>query len=269
MKTVQKLKILIGFYLGALAFLLLLVITIPLVIQHGLSVTRGFIIEEEILEAILIIFLFLVSFFILRGFKHTLKAYEHIVNRVGEERSRLVSRLSEAINYIGTVNVELQEIQSILYGVEHYPQTKREFKQFIDNLAAKAMTIAGTPWIVIRMISRCSGRTVKEYAIVRRNGKLPSTILGNREILENRHPDGLISIGTRQKNLDLLTVCLLPTIQISEEEKILITAIANQVEMFFILYRAGFLHQQSFNCSKTTTRSSEASSAIETDANQK
>jgi len=247
MKTVQKLKFLIVFYLGALVFLLLSVITMPLVIQYGLPVTRKFFIEEEILETSLIIILFGISYFFLRGFKHTLKAHERAVDQAGEEKSRLVSRLAEAFSYIGTVNVELQEIQSILCGVERYPQTKREFKQFIDHLAAKAMTVAGTPWVVIRMISRCNGRTVKEYAIVRRKGVLPSATMGNREILEDRHVEGLRKIGSRQKNLDLLTVCILPTIQLSEEENILITAITNQIEMLFMLYRAGFLHQQSFN----------------------
>jgi len=45
----------------------------------------------------------------------------------------------------------------------------------------------------------------------------------------------------------LLTVCILPTIKLSEEENFLITAITNQIEMFFLLYRTGFLHQQSFS----------------------
>lgn len=246
MKTVQKLKFLIVIYLGALFFLLLSVIAIPLVIQYGLPMTPEFIIEEEIIETSLIVILFGISYFILKGFKHTLKAHERAVDRTGEEKSRLVSRLAEAFSYIGTVNVKLQEIQSILCGAERYPQTKREFKRFIDHLAAKAMTVAGTPWVVIRIISRCNDRTIKEYAIVRPKGVLPSVTMGNREILEDRHVEGLRKIGSCQKNLDLWTVCILPTIKLSEEENILITAITTQVEMLFILYRAGFLHQQSF-----------------------
>jgi hypothetical protein len=247
MNTFQKIKFLIVLYLGALVFLLLSVIAMPLVIHHGLSVPREFIIEEEILETSLIAILFGISYFILKGFKHTLKAYERAVNRDGETKSRLMSRLAEAFSYIGTVNVELQEIRSILCGVECYPQTKREFKLFIDHLAAKAMTIAGTPWVVIRMISRCNGQTVKEYASVRPEGALPSATIGNREILEGRHVEGLTKVNSCQKNLDLLTVCILPKTQLSEEENILITAIINQIEMFFMLYRAGFLHQQAFN----------------------
>jgi hypothetical protein len=247
MKAVRRFKFLIVFYLGALISMLLSVIAMPLVIQHGLFVTRTFIIEEEILETALIVILFGISYFILRGFKRALKANECAVDRAVEEKSRIVSRLSEAFSYIGNVNVELQEIQSILCGVERYPQTKREFKRFIDHLASKTMTVAGTPWVVIRMISRCNGRTIKEYAIVRAKGVLPSATIGNRKILENRHVEGLRKIGSCQKNLDFLTVCILPTIQLSEEEIILITAITNQIEIFFILYRAGFLHQQFFS----------------------
>jgi len=106
MKTVQKLKFLIVFYLGALVFLLLSVITMPLVIQYGLPVTRKFFIEEEILETSLIIILFGISYFFLRGFKHTLKAHERAVDQAGEEKSRLVSRLRKhsAISAPSTLN---------------------------------------------------------------------------------------------------------------------------------------------------------------------
>ncbi len=247
MQSVQKLKCLIVLYLGALVFLLLSVIVMPLIIQRELLLARDIIIEEGILETSLIVILFGISYFILRGFKHTLKDHELVVGRAGEEKSRLVSRLTDAFSYIGIINVELQEIRSILCGVEHYPQTKREFNLFIDHLAAKAMTVAGTPWVVVRIISRCNGRTIKEYTAVRPKNVLPSACMGNREILEDRPSEGLRKIDTCQKNLDLLTVCILPAIPLSEEENILITAITSQIEMLFLLYRAGFLQQQSFN----------------------
>ncbi len=103
MKTVKKLNLIIVFYLGVLVLLLLSVIAIPLVIQHGLSITRTFIIEEEILETALIVILFCISYFILKRFQHTLKAYKDAIDRAGEDKSVIVSRLAEAFNYIGTV----------------------------------------------------------------------------------------------------------------------------------------------------------------------
>lgn len=247
MASARRFKFLIALYIGALITLLLSVIATPVVIQHGLAVTRTFIIEEELLESSLIVILFGVSAFMLRGFKRILKGYERAVDRAVAEKSKIGSQLSEAFNYIGSVNVELQAIKSILCGVEHYPQTKKEFKRLIDQMADKAMTIAGTPWVVIRMISRSNGRTVKEYARTRLKRGLPSITMGNRKILENRPVAGMQKVSSCQKNLDLLTVCILPTSELSEEEIILITAITNQVEMFFTLYRAGFPGRQSFS----------------------
>ena len=60
MKTIFKLKFLVGFYLSILLVLLLCVVATPLAIQHGLSMTRTFMIEEETLETVLILFIFMV-----------------------------------------------------------------------------------------------------------------------------------------------------------------------------------------------------------------
>jgi hypothetical protein len=239
MEIAQKLKLLITVYLLVMVFLLLSVIAMPVIIRHGISVAHRFVIEEQSLETVLIVLLFSVSYFILRGFRRSLGAYERAVRRVGMDKSRLMSRLSDAFGYIGAVNVEIKEIQSIICGVSHYPQTKREFKQLLDQLGGKAMAVAGASWIVIRMISRCNGRTVKEHFVETRKGALPSATIGNREILEGAQVEGLRAIGARQQNLDLLTVCILPATRLSEEDIVLITAIANQIEMMFLIYRDG------------------------------
>ena len=239
MQVVRRIKYLIVFYMALLLVLLICVIATPLVIRHGLSVSRKFIVGEDMLETALIVILFCVSVFILRAFWSALRAYGRIAIRAGEEKSKLISRLSEAFNYIGTINVEIKEIQSVLCGVEHYPQSKREFKELLDHMGAKAMEVAGVPWMVIRMINRRNGRTVKEHAVEHRSGSLPSVTMGNREILEGHHVDGIRMIAAHQKNLDLLTVCILPEVHLSEEDIVLITAIVNQLEVFFMLYRTG------------------------------
>ncbi len=239
MESVEKLKYLVASYLALLFFLLLCVAATPLVVRHGIAMTRRFIIEEGTVETTLIVILFAVSYLIWRGFNHALKAYGRAANRAGEDKSRLVSRLAEAFNYIGTVNVEIQEIQSILCGVERYPHTRKEFRLLLHRLTSKAMQVAGTPWIVLRMIDGCRGRTIGEQAIERRSGMLPSVTMGNRAILEGRHVEGVRTIGLRRKHLDLLTVCILPQVPLSEEQIVLITAITNQIEMLFMVYRAG------------------------------
>ena len=243
METDNKLKYLIAAYFAVLIFLLLSVIAMPLVIRHGFPITHKFIIEEETLETALIVLLFAASFVIAIGFKRALKAYERAAARAGKDKSKLVARLAEAFNYIGTVNVEFKEIQSILCGIEYYPQTKKEFKRLIDYLATQIMAVTGIPWVVIRIIDRGSGRTIKEYAAESHKGALPSATMGNRAVLEGRHVEKLRSICSSQKNLDLLTVCIISATALSEEQILLITAVTNQIEMFFLLYRSGCLHQ--------------------------
>lgn len=245
MDSVERLKFLVGFYLAVLFFLLLCVVSTPIIIRHGFSMTSSFLLEEDTFETILIVVLISVFYFIWRAYRHSLKNYWRLADRASKERSKMVSRLAEAFAYIGTVNVEIQEIESILSGFEHYPQTKKEVKQILNQLGAKAMAIASAPWVVVRIIDRFCGRTVKEYTIERKKGLLPSTTLGNRAILEGHGQEGLVTICSRQKNLDLLTACIFPGNHVSEEQHLLLTAITNQIEMFFMLDRSGCLHHQS------------------------
>lgn len=241
MEPIQKHNILIYFYIVILFLLLLCVSATPLIIRHSIPLTHDIILEEETVETALIVALFGISFFIFKSFMHTLKTSQYEIDRVGKEKSRLVSRLAEAFNYIGTVNVEMQELESVLCGMEWYPQSKREFKERVDQLAAKAMTIAGAPWLVVRMIDRHRSQTLYEHAVKRLDSDIPSTTLGNRAIIEDRRPDGLRTVGSRQRNLDLLCVFILPETEMTDDRSILLIAILNQIEMLFMLYRVGCL----------------------------
>lgn len=243
MKSISKLKFLIVFDLAMLLILLLLVVATPLMISHGVHLTKQFIFEEESIESTLIVLLFAASFFIFRAFRHTLNTYKGMVNQAGKEKSRLISRLSEAFSYIGAVNVELQEIRSTICGPERYPQTKKEYKALVHHLAAKALAITKSQWIVFRIINHISGQTVQEYTAETRNGALPSVTLGNRAICEGRLVKKRRVIKTQSKNIELFVACILPGLPLSEEETVLVTAIAYQIEMLYLLCRTKGLQQ--------------------------
>jgi uncharacterized protein YeeX (DUF496 family) len=148
METIWKRNYIVGFYFSILLVLLLCVSTTPLLIRHGISITDHLMVEEEVLETVLILALLGISFLILIRFTNRLKAYQQAVNRAVHDKSKLVSRLTEAFRYIGRVNVEIQEIESVLCGVAFYPQSKREFRRLVDQMASRAMTIAAAPgWL--------------------------------------------------------------------------------------------------------------------------
>lgn len=252
MQEVQKLKFLIGFYLSILIILLLSVVATPLLVRHGLPLTRKFVIEEESLETLLIAVLFAASYLILRAFKRSLRAYEKAVDRAGRDKSRLISRLSEAFSYIGTVNVEIKEIQSILCDITRYPQTRKEFKQCAEEMAAKAMAVSGTAWIEIRIINPSNCRTVKAYTVAQQGATVPSTTVGNRVIVDGHLVAGLRTVVAHRSNPDLLTVCIFPKTPLSEEQILLLTAIASRIEMFFMLYQAGCQHPKTVHSTDHT-----------------
>jgi uncharacterized membrane protein YciS (DUF1049 family) len=240
MKTIQEFNVMIVLYVAVLFFLLLSVLAVPLSIQRDWLITQEFIIEEEFIETALMAVLFGISFFILKRFKHKLNNYEKKFSRADKKESKLLSRLNDAFRYIGTVNVELQEIHSILQKLDNYPRTKKEIRQLVDYLATKAMVIAKSPWIAIRMIDKKSGRTVYDSTVVRPGHEFQTGMIGNREILENNTVPGIIKIINRKKNVDLITVCVLPEVECSEEETILIKLIIDQIEMYFLLYHKDF-----------------------------
>lgn len=234
----NKLRLFVGFYLISLITLLLCVIATPIFIQHGISINDKVIIEEEVIEFIMITALIGISVLIFGSFKRTLKTYKSMVDKTKTEKMILTSRLSEAFHYIGSVNSEIHSIQSILCGVNCYPKSNGEFKQIFKHLAAKAATVAAAPWAAIRIINKTDGRTVKEHGFEFVKGALPAATMGNRAILEGRQVEGVISISAHHNNLDLRTVCIVPAGRIFKEESLLITAIANQAEMYFLLYCA-------------------------------
>ena len=143
--------------------------------------------------------------------------------------------------------MEIQEIQSIICGVNHYPKSRKEFKKISDHLTVKAATIAGTPWSAIRIINKFDGRTITEHANEIQRGKLPSKTVGNRIIIEGQQKEDLSIIRSCHENEDLLTVCIIPTNSLTRENLTLLTVIANQAEMYFMLYRTHFLNNAFLN----------------------
>jgi len=241
MESLRKFKLLSGVTVCLLLILLLCVVLTPLIIRHGVAAGPTFVIEEETLETLLILGLFLISFLLMRGLLSTLRSYRRAAEQASQENASLLSRLAEAFQYIGTVNVEIHEIQSVLGGIDCYPRSRREFRRCLERLAYKAMAITGAPWVVIRIIDPRRGRTVKECTSERRKGALPAVTMGNRDILEGRPVEGFASVVFQPVNLDLLTACVFPTQSLTETERLLLTAILSQYVILFLLHRSGCL----------------------------
>ena len=92
-----------------IALLFLAVICTPILIKHHFLVFKKYVIQEDAVEAALIIILILSAYLLSDFYKKELKKYRQETSRLARDKRELSSRLNDAFKYIGSVNVEIQE----------------------------------------------------------------------------------------------------------------------------------------------------------------
>jgi hypothetical protein len=138
--------------------------------------------------------------------------------------------------------VQLQEIRSVFSLLNRLPQTRKDFKKLLRVFAQKALTIANTDWVAVRIIDRQSFRTVIEHSESRRKGIAPNPHIANKSIVEGGPIAGLVVIRCENENLDTTVACIISRNELTWEEKILLKAIAGEIELFFIAFAARHPH---------------------------
>ena len=232
----KKAKVLEIVYIAASVLLLSAVVFTPFFIGRNFLLTKEIIIEEDTLEASLIVVLLSVAYILSYLYKRELNRYRQKINHLAGDKSDLSDKLTDAFKYIGTVNVQIQEIRSIISGIKQYPITKGEFKKLFLVFARRVLEITKAEWVVIRIIKRDNFRTLTEHRKSRKNVIFTDRCISNKAIISNQKIDGYSVIGSRQNNLTIKVVCILPNKKIGMAERILVEAVANQLEMFFIIY---------------------------------
>jgi hypothetical protein len=245
--TAQKMRILEIVYFITLTMLFIAVIGTPFFIHGSFALTAKFVVKENAIEALLIFSLLLAAYFISGFYRTELNKYRQELNRLACNNNALTDRLADAFKYIGGVNVQLQQIRSILCGVDHYPENDNEFKDVLSLFAQKALGMVNSDWVLIRFISRHNFRTIREHREYRRNAVGSNGRLSNKAIVQ-RHPlDGYSIVASSQKNLTIHVACILPIKTLAKEEKILLEAIVSELEMLFIIYTSPYYRKVYLN----------------------
>lgn len=225
---------------GSIALLLAVAAT-PLLVSRGVSLTQSVVIEEDMVEALAIVLLMGISAASWRIYRRHLQRLTLEIQDSTRLCRRLETRLADAFGYIGTVNVELGEIESILCKVERYPQSRSEFQRLLNDFAQRAMVIAGTKWAAVRIIDGRSFKTIKEAVQHRAGTHRPSNKISNRCLVEGRAIEGVSAVQTGAGNLPIRTAVVLPVQGIPAQDRILISAIAGEIERLFIIFESGFV----------------------------
>lgn len=214
---IKQIKQLKNFYLFILGVLFLIIISTPLLIKEGISFF-----SEELTESIMLFILFVVSFFIYLLYKN--------------ELNKNYQQLDAALNYIGSVNVQIEQIKDIFNDLNKFPKNKSDFKYIQESLAKRVLGIVNSDWVIFRIINTENNKTLSEYCQTRGEKNILNQELSNKCLINNKALKDYFIIESAPKNFKIKTYCILPTSNIAENQIVLIKAIISNLSMFYIIF---------------------------------
>ncbi len=212
-------------------FFILLALDFILTAITPLLVKRPFFgISEEVMEVSVLILLltlaFLVNFLYLREFKR-LKRYQ--VN--------LEDRLQDTFKYIGSVNLQMEEMRQAFANFKKYPENKKDIRTVFVYFSEKILGMVNADWVILRLIDIKTGHTIREDKFTRNNQRMASGKFDNREILEGKCKlDSCTIIKSDQENLNIKACCIIPTKLSNNDQEFFVRSMINQLEMLFIVF---------------------------------
>ncbi|MFA5926378.1 MAG: hypothetical protein WC831_05660 [Parcubacteria group bacterium] len=164
-----------------LVFLILVVTIIftPLIIKSGFSF-----LSEELFEAVLLFIQVSLAWKIFRLYERTVSMREGEIKKLETEYRKREKELLETFAYLGKINVQMSLIKSFLQKLKA-PASKREMKEYVDEILRMAMTISKKDWMAIRIMNTEGLQTISEYwAKASPSVRTHDFKIGNREITE-------------------------------------------------------------------------------------
>ncbi len=210
----------------------ILVIATPWLVSNGLWGLK-----EETWETLIIVFfitlIYAAQFLYFKEFRR-LKAYQ----------GNLEERLQETFKYVGSMNLQLDEIKNAFSNFKKYPQSKKEMKEVFDYFANKILSLVNASWVVLKIINVDSGRTLREIKVTRGYQEVTPPKIENHDILAGRcYLQECTIIQSEQENLSIKACCIMPIKVSNKEQEFFIQSIINQLEMMFLVFSSLYYKQ--------------------------
>jgi hypothetical protein len=240
LKKIKRLEIV---YLTTIGVLMLIVVGAPVLVHRWIAMADHLLSEQEVLETLLIAVLLSLAYALSRKYKKLIIEHREEIYRLALNNNGLQGRLTDAFKYIGKVNVQVQEIRSAFSLLNRLPQTRKDFKKLLRVFARKALTIANTDWVAVRIIDLSSMRTVIEHLETRNGRTALFPHIGNKSVVEGEPIAGRVVVRCENKNMNITAACIFPRDALSWEEKILLESIAGEIELLFLTFTAIHLRE--------------------------
>lgn len=191
-----------------------------------------FSLPEDASEAVFILIMFLLMA-ALSGF------YAREVNKYKRQQEALEDRLRETFKYIGSTNLQLEEMKKVFSRVNKYPENKKDIQALFVHTAERILGIINADWVMLKVLDIRSGKNLHEYFIARANKNVPKIKIDNQELLNDQCSFGSCDIiKSQQKNFNIKAFCVLPAVKKNDNQEFLINSIVSQLEMLFIIFNS-------------------------------
>ncbi len=212
------------FLLVIIGFSSLVLLIIPWIIVEDL-----FLIPEEAWESITILFFLTLIY---AAYHLYFKELKRLKSNIGN----LEDRLQETFKYIGSVNLQIDEIKRSFINFKKYPENKKEMQEMFDYFSDKIINIVNADWVVLKIIDIQTGKTIRQNELIRRK-PVEIVKIENHDILAGRcYLKNCSIVRSGQENLKIKAACILPIELKNREQELFVQSIVNQIEMMFLVY---------------------------------
>ena len=212
--------------------LFLIVINVILIIATPLFNINIGNFSDEISEVI-----YIASLFVLMAILFSF--YSREVDKYKKQQEDLEERLRETFKYIGSINLQLEEMKKVFSSVNKYPESKKDIQALFVHTAERILGIINADWVMLKIVDVRNSNNLHEYFISRGNKKVERVKIDNKELLNGECSFGGCSIvKSNQENFNIKAFCVLPVAAKNDNQKFLINTIVNQLEMLFIIFNS-------------------------------
>ncbi|MEI7498160.1 MAG: hypothetical protein WCK11_02655 [Candidatus Falkowbacteria bacterium] len=191
------------------------------------------------IELVLTIGFFAIAYVMYTLYKRVVNENLHEYERLKKDKRSLEDNITEAFQYIGKLNIQLEEIRSVFSGENKYPESRSQFKVILKFLSDKVLALTDIDWVCLKIIDISECKILAEQIRYRGSNTVapfPNADIGCHNIINGKLPIGVTAIYSSKSNGVFKIVCLVPGLEISKEQRVLVKAIVNQLEMFYLIY---------------------------------
>jgi hypothetical protein len=232
-------------YLIIYVILFAFIIYVPKLISGPFHISEKIIIEEEAIEGSLLAVSFLLNIIMLNLYRGEAQKQRELIRKANEENLATREKFYESSQYIGQLNVQVQEIKAIFNNANKFPVTRNDLKKAFLFFSERVLGIVNTNWVLIRIINSSTQQTLSEQFETRPGYTSNYPHIGNKVIVEKQSCPSFTTVISNPPNAEILSCCILPVGQISDDERVFIQAITNEITMMFILFN--YTYQQKLN----------------------